>query len=47
MRWVGHIIVGGKREVYTGFLLGKFEGNRPFARPRHRWKIVFKLTLKK
>jgi hypothetical protein len=41
MRWVG------KKRGINRVLVGKFEGSRPFARPRHRWKIVFKLTLKK
>jgi hypothetical protein len=27
VRWVGHVIVGDKGEVYTGFFGGKFEGN--------------------
>jgi hypothetical protein len=29
--------MGGKRHAYR-FLVGKLEGRKPFAGPRHRWK---------
>jgi hypothetical protein len=37
MRWVGHVArMGEKRNTYR-LLVGKPEGKRPLARPRHRW----------
>jgi hypothetical protein len=40
MRWVGHVASMGKwRGIYWVFV-GKLEGKRPLARPRHRWKDI-------
>jgi hypothetical protein len=37
MRWAGHVArMGEKRNAYR-LLVGKPEGKRPLARPRHRW----------
>jgi hypothetical protein len=34
MRWAGHVArMGEEKKVYT-VLVGKFEGKRPFGRPR-------------
>jgi len=30
--------VWARGPAYTGFWLGKPEGNRPLGRPRHRWE---------
>jgi hypothetical protein len=38
---------GGRRELYTGTLVGKYEGKRPVGGPRHRWEEHIKLVLKK
>jgi len=38
MRWMGHAArIGERRVVYT-VLVGKPEGKRPLAGPRHRWE---------
>jgi hypothetical protein len=36
MRWAGHVAWMGRREVFTGFWVGRPEGKRPLGRPRHR-----------
>jgi hypothetical protein len=35
----------GKREAYTGFLVGKPEGKNPLGRPRCRWEDKIKMDL--
>ena len=40
----GVVSVGEKGNEY-GVLLGKFEGNTPPSRPRHRWEDNIKLHL--
>jgi len=35
----------GGGEVYTGVLVEKPEGKRPFGRPRHRWEDNIKMDL--
>ena len=45
MRWAGHVAgMGEERGVYR-VLVGKLEGKRPLAKPRHRWvgKIMLDL----
>jgi hypothetical protein len=38
IRWAGHVArMGDRRSVYR-VLVGKLEGKRPLARPRHRWE---------
>jgi hypothetical protein len=38
IRLAGHIALMGKIHLYK-VLVGKPEGKRPLARPRHRWDI--------
>jgi hypothetical protein len=37
---------GEKRNAYR-VLVGKMEGKRQLGRPKHRWRITFKLILEK
>jgi hypothetical protein len=38
MRWAGHVArMGEERKLYK-VLVGKPEGKRPLARPRHKWE---------
>jgi hypothetical protein len=46
MRWAGHVACMGEgRDVYR-VLVGRPEGKRPLARPRHRWEDSIKLDLR-
>jgi hypothetical protein len=36
---------GGSGEAYTGFLVGKPEGEKPLGRPRCRWEDNIKVDL--
>jgi len=44
MRWVGHVAHIRERRGVDG-LVGKPEGKRPLARPRHRWEDIIKMDL--
>jgi hypothetical protein len=45
MRSVGHVArMGEERKVYK-VLVGKPKINRPFGRPRRRWKVEIRLDL--
>jgi hypothetical protein len=47
MRWAGHVArMGDGRGVYR-VLVEKPEGKRPLGRPRHRWRITLKWTLRR
>jgi len=43
MRWVGHVACMGERRGIYRVLVGKPEGKRPPARPRHRWEDNIKM----
>jgi len=43
MRWVGHVALWGRKESYTGFLVGKCEGKRPLGRPTRGWEDNIKI----
>jgi len=45
MRWAGHVTRIGKRRGQYRVLVGKPEGKRPFAGPRHRWEGNIKTDL--
>jgi hypothetical protein len=45
MRWVGHVARIGEGKVVYRILVGKFEGKKPFGRPRLRWKDNIKMYL--
>jgi hypothetical protein len=46
MRWAGHVVcMGAKRNTYRIFV-GKPEGKRPLARPRHRCEDNIKTDLR-
>jgi len=45
MRWAEHVARMGRREAYTGFLVGKPEVKRPLGRPRRRWADNIKMNL--
>jgi hypothetical protein len=44
MRWVGHVRMGEKRNVYR-LLVGKPEGKRPLGRLRRKWTDNIKMDL--
>jgi hypothetical protein len=47
MRWAGHVArMGEGRGVYR-VLVGKPEGRRPLGRPRRRWMITLRWTLRR
>jgi hypothetical protein len=45
VRWAGHVACTEDKKVYK-ILVGKFEGKRPFRRPRCRWEDAIKMELK-
>jgi len=45
MRWAGHVARMGERRGVYRVLVGKPEGKRPLARPRHRWEDNIKMDL--
>jgi len=45
MRWAGHVAFMGERRGAYRVLVGKLEGERPLARPRHRWEDNIKMGL--
>jgi len=46
MRWAGHVTrIGRRRSGVYRVLVGKHEGQRPFGRPRRRWKDNIKMDL--
>jgi hypothetical protein len=45
MRLVGHVARIGERRVVYRVLVGRFEGKRPFGRPRRRWEDNIKMNL--
>jgi hypothetical protein len=47
MRWAGHIACMGKRKGADRVLVGKPEGKRLLAIPRHRLKDNIKMDLEK
>jgi hypothetical protein len=46
MRWVGHVAHIGEGRGVDSILVGRPEGKRPLARPRHRWEDNVKLDLR-
>ena len=44
-RWAGHVAHIGRGKVYTGFLVGRPEGERPLGRSGHRWEDNIKMDL--
>jgi hypothetical protein len=36
----------GRGEVFTGFMVGRPEGNRPLGRPRRRWEDNIKMDVR-
>jgi hypothetical protein len=46
MRWVGQTARMEEMRNSHTILVCKSEGNRPFGRPRHRWKDNIKMDLK-
>jgi hypothetical protein len=46
IRWAGHVArMGEGRGVYR-VLVGRFEGERPLGRPRHRWEDNINIHLR-
>ena len=45
MRWAGHVACMGGRKAAYRVLVGKPEGKRPPARPKHRWGDNIKMDL--
>ena len=45
MRWAGHVACMGERRGVYRVLLGKYEGKRPFGRPRRRWEDNIKMDI--
>ena len=45
MRWAGHVVRMGRREVYTGFWWGNLRATRTLGRPRRRWEDNIKMDL--
>jgi hypothetical protein len=39
MKWEGLVARMGEMKNGNKILVGKYEGKRPLARPRRRWKI--------
>jgi hypothetical protein len=46
MRWAGHVSCMRKKRNAHRVLVGKVEGKRTFARPRHRCDDKIKMDLK-
>jgi hypothetical protein len=46
MRWVGHVACMGKVRGAYNILVGRPEGRRLLARPRHRWEDNIKMDLR-
>jgi hypothetical protein len=44
MRWVGHVVRTGEKEVHAGFWWGSLTG-RPIGRLKHRWEDNIKMDL--
>ena len=45
LRWAGHVAhMGDRRGVYS-VLVEKFEGKKPFGKPRPRWEENIKMDL--
>jgi len=47
MIWAGHVVCMGERRGAYRVLVGKHEGKRPLARPRHRWNDNIEMALQK
>jgi len=45
MRWVGHVVHIGEREVYTGYWWGTLRENGALGRPRRRCEDNNKMDL--
>jgi hypothetical protein len=45
MKWAGHVARMGEGRSVHRVLVGKYEGKRPFGRPRRRWKANIKMDL--
>jgi hypothetical protein len=45
MRSAGHVAQMGEEKAVYRALVGKPEGKRPLARPRHRWEDNIKMDL--
>ena len=46
MRWAGHVVHVGVREVQTGFRVERSEGKKQLGIPRRRWEDNVKMDLK-
>jgi hypothetical protein len=46
MRWAGHVARMGEGRGAYRVLVGRPEGKRPLARPRHRWEDNIKMDLR-
>jgi hypothetical protein len=46
MRWAGHVAHRGEVRGIYKILVGRPEGERPLARPRHRWEDNIKMDLR-
>ena len=44
-RWKGHVAHRGESQGLYRVLMGKPEGKRPLARPRHRWEVNIKMDI--
>ena len=47
LRWAGHVARMEEGRSVFKIVLGKPTGKRPLERPRHRWRTMLELTLKK
>jgi len=45
MRWAGQVARKGEKKGVCSVLVGKPEGKRPLARPRHTWENIIKMDL--
>jgi hypothetical protein len=45
VKWAGHVACMGEGRGAYRILVGRPEGNRPFGRPRHRWKDNIEMDL--
>jgi hypothetical protein len=45
MRWAGYVVCVGKKNAYR-VLVGKPEGGRSLAGPRHKWEDSIKMDFK-
>jgi hypothetical protein len=46
MRWAGHVARMGEVRAAYNILVGRPEGRKPLARPRHRWEDNIRMDLR-